>query len=230
MLACVGALACAAPALADCPVAPAPGARPDAAGRPAMNAFLGPLGARPTGSPQQAAYIDWIRRQVRAIPGVRLTEQSFTIDRFSVRSTKLRLRIDGRPRVLPVAGAIPYSLPTSAKGVAAPAAFVPDDQQITAANARGRIVVRHAPAGSVPMYDFFLPVVSWEPPYDPGNTIDPTGNFYGDFINYNARVHALPAAPAAGAKAILFVKDLPRRQLVGHYEPYEGSAWKVPGM
>jgi hypothetical protein len=229
-VACLIALAAPAAAQAACPTAPDPSALPDATGLYRMNAFLGPLGARPTGSPQQAAYIDWIRRQVRAIPGVRLTEQSFTIDRFSVRSTKLRLRIDGRPRVLPVAGAIPYSLPTSAKGVAAPAAFVPDDQQITAANARGRIVVRHAPAGSVPMYDFLLPVVSWEPPYDPGNTIDPTGNFYGDFINYNARVHDLRDAAAAGAKGILFVKDLPRRQLIGHYEPYEGSAWKVPGM
>src|SRR3954464_4885955 len=106
-------VACPVAAQAACPVAPEAGALPDATGLYRMNAFLGPLGARPTGSPQQAAYIDWIRRQVRAIPGVRLTEQSFTIDRFSVRSTKLRLRIDGRPRVLPVAGAIPYSLPTS---------------------------------------------------------------------------------------------------------------------
>ena len=229
MLACVLALACPALARAECPAAPDPKALPDATGLYRMNAFLGPLAARPTGSPQQAAYIDWIRGQVRSIPGVRLSEQNFTIDRFSVSSTKLRVRIDGKPRVLPVADAIPYSLPTSRTGVAAPATFVPDEQQITAGNARGKIVVRHAPAGSVPMYDFLLPVVSWEV-YDPNQTIDPTGNFYGDFINYNARVHDLRDAAAAGAKGILFVKDLPRRQLIGHYEPYEGSAWKVPGM
>src|SRR3954447_6567321 len=194
-----------------------------------MNAFLGPLGARPTGSPQQAAYIDWIRRQVRAIPGVKLTEQDFTIDRWSAQATTLRLRVDGRPSVLDVADAIPYTQDTGAQGVAGPAALIPDDQAITSANARGRIVVRPAPAGSVPMYDFLLPVVSWET-YDPGHTFDPTGNFYGDFINYNARVADLRAAAAAGAKGILFVKELPRRQLVGHYEPYEGSDWKVPGM
>src|SRR3954451_9746356 len=229
MLACVGALACEAPALADCPVAPAPGALPDAGALPPMNWSPGRLGARPTGSPQQAAYIDWIRRQVRAIPGVKLTEQDFTIDRWSVRATKLRLRIDGRPQLLPVAGAIPYTQNTGAKGVAGPAALIPDDQAITAANARGRIVVRPAPAGSVPMYDFLLPVVSWET-YDPNHTLDPSGTFYGDFINYNARVKDLRDAAAAGAKGLLFVKELPRRQLVGHYEPYEGSAWKVPGM
>src|SRR5436309_3911615 len=109
MLACAAALACAAPAFGDCPVAPPPGALPDAAGLRAMNAFLGPLGARPTGSPQQSAYIDWIRRQVQAIPGVKLSEQDFTINRWSAQGTKLRVRIDGRPHVLPVADAIPYT-------------------------------------------------------------------------------------------------------------------------
>jgi hypothetical protein len=69
---------------------------------------------------------------------------------------------------------------------------------------------------------------SWET-YDPGNQIDPSGTFYGDFINYNARVADLRDAASAGAKGILFVKDEPRRQLVGHYEPYEGTVWKVPG-
>src|SRR3954454_15085178 len=212
MLTCVGALACAAPALADCPVAPAPGALPDAAGLRAVNAFLGPRGARPTGSPQQTAYIDWIRRQVRAIPGVQLTEQGFTLHRWSAQATKLRLRIDGRPSVLGVADAIPYTQGTDARGVAGPAALIPDDQAITAGNARGRIVVRPAPAGSVPMYDFLLPVVSWET-YDPDHTRGPSGTFYGDFINYNARLKDLRDAAAAGAKGLLFVKYLARRQL-----------------
>src|SRR3954454_13860942 len=222
-------VACPVAAQAACPVAPDPGALPDAAGLRKMNAFLGPLGARPTGSPEQAAYVDWIRRQVKSIPGVRLTEQRFTINRWTEGTNSLRVRIDGKATTLPVAGAIPYTLPTGADGVAGDAAFIPDDQAITADNARDRVVVRPAPAGSVPLYDFLLPVVSWET-YDPASTFDPTGNFYGDFINYNARVADLRAAAAAGAKGILFVKDLPRRQLIGHYEPYEGSAWKVPGM
>jgi hypothetical protein len=192
-----------------------------------MNAFLGPLRARPTGSPQQKVYVDWIRKQVQSIPGVKLDEQRFTINRWNVTSTKLRVRIDGKPAMLPVADAIPYSQPTGKRGVAGPAMFVPDDQPITEA-ARGRVVVRPAPAGSVPMYDFLLPVVSWES-YDPGNTFDPAGNFYGDFINYNARVADLRNAGKFGAKALLFVKELPRKQLVGHYEPYEGSQWQVPG-
>ena len=113
-------------------------------------------------------------------------------------------------------------------GVAGPAVLIPDDQAITSDNAAGKVVVRPAPVGSVPMYDLFLPVVSWDV-YDPDHTIDPFSSFDGDFINYGARTADLRAAAQAGAKAILFVKDLPRRQLAGHYEPYEGTAWKVPG-
>jgi len=229
VLSCVIAVAGSTAARAACPVAPDPRALPDAAGLRDMNAFLGPLGVRPTGSKNHRVYVDWVRRQVQSIPGVKLTEQRFEIDRWSVQSTKLRVRVDGKPTVLPVAGAIPYSLPTSGRGVAGPAVLVPGAEPITAANARGRIVVRPAPAGSVPMYDFLLPVVSWEI-YDPGNTFDPTDNFYGDFLAYTQRVADLRAAGAAGAKGILFVKELPRRQLIDHYEPYEGSAWKVPGM
>jgi hypothetical protein len=66
--------------------------------------------------------------------------------------------------------------------------------------------------------------------YDPHHTIDPTGTFSGDFINYLARVADLHDAAAAGAAGIVFVKDLPRQQLKGHYEPYEGEDWGVPGV
>ena len=37
-------------------------------------------------------------------------------------------------------------------------------------------------------------------------------------------------AAAAGANGILFVKDLPTAQIKGHYEPYEGAGWDVPGL
>ena len=71
-------------------------------------------------------------------------------------------------------------------------------------------------------------MISWTS-YDPDHQIDPTSTFYGDFINYNARVADMRDAATAGAKGILFTKDEPRGQLRGRYEPYEGTAWKVPG-
>ena len=226
------ALALLAPARAlaadACPTAPDPSALPTARQLRDMNAFMAKLGNRPTGSAAHSAYIRWIRARMQAIPGVNMSERSFTINRWSERSVTLKLRSGRRVRSVRVADAVPYSRPTGKAGVAGPMVEIPDDQKITAANAHGRIVLREAPAGSVPYYDFLLPVVSWAS-YDPGMTIDPSKNFYGDFINYNARVADLRDAATAGAKAILFLKDLPRRQLRGHTEPYEGSAWGVSG-
>lgn len=213
----------------SCPVAPDPSALPDAARLREMNSVVAALGVRPTGSASHNKYIAWILHQLRTIKGIQVSQEHFTINRWSGGSMSLQLRAGASATTVPVAAPVPYAEPTGTGGVSAPLVEIPDQEPITAANAAGRIVVRPAPAGGVPNYDFFLPVVSWLV-YDPQNTIDPTATFFGDFINYNARVADLRDAAAAGAKGLLFVKDLPRRQLTNHYEPYEGTPWKVPAV
>ena len=217
------------PVGSSCPVAPDPAALPSAAKLREMNSFLAGLGLRPTGYRSQNLYIKWILKQLKTVPGAKISEERFTINRWKSSSAELQLKVGEASRTIPVAGPVPYAQATRSGGVSAPLVAIPDEEPITAANAAGRIVVRPAPAGSVPNYDFFLPVVSWFV-YDPQNTIDPTQSFFGDFINYNARVADLRAAAAAGAKGIVFVKDLPRSQLANHYEPYEGTPWKVPAV
>jgi hypothetical protein len=214
---------------AACPVAPDPAALPSAARLREMNSVVAGLGVRPTGSRAQNLYLKWILRQLKTVPGIQISEQRFTINRWNRGSMELQLHVGEKTTTIPIAAPVPYAQPTGSGGVSSPLVAIPDEQPITAANAAGRIVVRPAPAGSVPNYDFFLPVVSWLV-YDPQNTIDPTQSFFGDFINYNARVADLRDAAAAGAKGILFVKDLPRGQLSDHYEPYEGTPWKVPAV
>jgi hypothetical protein len=214
---------------AICPVAPEPSALPDAAKLREMNSVLTGVGGHPTGSAAQGRYINWILSQLRAVPGAQISEEHFTIDRWSPGSMSLQLRAGSTTTTVPIAAPVPYAQATGSAGVSAPLVEIPDQEKITAANAAGRIVVRPAPAGSVPNVDFFLPVVSWLV-YDPQNTIDPTQTFFGDFINYNARVADLRDAATAGAKGLLFVKDLPRRQLTNHYEPYEGTPWNVPAV
>ena len=212
----------------SCPTAPDPGALPDAPALREMNAFVADLGVRPTGSNAQVRYIEWIRHQLQKIPGVTLSKIEFPIDRWSARRTKLVMSSGGQAVRLPVAGPIPYSAPTGGTGVTAPLVLVPNDQAISSDNASGRIVVRPAPAGSVPQVVFTLSFISWGT-YDPNGSIDPLGTLYGDFIAYNNRVADLRNAAAAGAAGILFVKELPRSQIVDHYEPYEGIRWGVPG-
>jgi hypothetical protein len=214
---------------APCPTAPDPAALPSAAQLKRMNAFVDRLGVRPTGSQAQARYIAWIRRQLRTIPGIQTRDLSFPINRWSSTQARLSMRVGRRTIKLPIADAIPYSKATGGHDVSAPLTIVPPGTAIDTANASGRIVVREANAGSVPRAAFLLPVIAWET-YDPGNTINPGDNFKGDFIAYLDRIADLKAAAAAGAKGILFVKNLPRRQILGHYEPYEGLPWGVPGM
>jgi hypothetical protein len=227
----VGAQAPTSPgAAAACPVAPDPASLPSAAKLKQMNTFVAKLGARPTGGPAQAAYIGWIRKQLKTVPGLTTADLPFRINRWTARKTALQLTVAGRTRTLAVAGPVPYSQPTGRRGVKAPLALVPTGTAIDTANASGKIVVREAPAGSVQQALFLLPVVSWMPPYDPNHTIDPSANFKGDFIAYLDRIADLKAAAAAGAKGIVFVKPLPRRQIKGHYEPYEGLAWGTPGV
>ncbi len=224
-------LIAAAPAAAagTCPATPDPAALPDAAGLKQMNAFVAQLGSRPTGSVAQARYVDWIRRQLRTVPGLQIDDQSYTINRWTPSGARLQMG-SGKKRInLPIANAVPYSKSTGRRGVSAPLVPVPAGQPITTANSSGKIVVREAPAGSVPTAAFLLPVVSWDT-YDPNATINPASTFKGDFIAYNERITDLKDAAAAGAKGIVFVKNLPRRQLKGHYEPYEGIGWGVPGV
>src|SRR5437588_3654580 len=224
-----GAASASAPLGEGCPVAPDPAALPDAAKLREMNAPLAALGVRPTGSAAQNKYISWIRKQLAAVPGAQISEERFTINRWSHGSMALQLKVGQAANTVPIAAPVPYAQATTSAGVSAPVVEIPDSEEITEANAAGAIVLRPAPAGSVPNYDFFLPVVSWLV-YDPNNTIDPTQNFFGDFINYNARVADLRDAAVAGAKGILFVKDLPKSQLTNHYEPYEGTPWQVPAV
>lgn len=212
-----------------CPTPPDPNALPDAGTLRQMDSFVASLGVRPTGSATHAAYVNWIRQQLQTISGLQLSEISYPINRWTGSSASLDMQVAGRDVALPIADAIPYSQPTGAGGVTAPLQIVPSDQRITAANSAGKIVVREADAGSVPNAAFALPVVSWET-YDPNHTIDPSGTFYGDFINYIPRVNDLRDASAAGAKGLLFVKNVPRSQIIDHYEPYEGEAFRVPGF
>jgi hypothetical protein len=219
-----------APTLATgCPTAPDPAALPTAAQLKQMNTFVAKLGARPTGSRAHAKYVSWIRKQLKPIPGLQTTDLGYKINRWSSSKAELRLKAGGKTRKLLVAGAVPYSKPTGRKGVSAPLTVVPEGTAIDTANASGKIVVRPAPAGSIQMALLLLPVVSWST-YDPNHTINPADNFKGDFIAYLDRIADLKNAAAAGAKGILFVKPLPRRQIKGHYEPYEGLPWGVPGL
>ncbi|HEU0023034.1 MAG TPA: hypothetical protein VFQ12_00285 [Thermoleophilaceae bacterium] len=188
-----------------------------------LNALEWRLSPRPTGSADHTRFIDALEREMEAIPGVRTRSIRYRINRWDASAVRLRLGSVN----LPVAGPVPYAEPTSASGVTAPLVYLPTGTAITAANAAGRIVVRDPLPGRVALAVFgpdLLGVFNW----DPGRTIDPGGRYERDFLA-NPQPE-LEAAGAAGAVGIIFMRDLPRSQQRGHYAPYEGLQWEVPGL
>ncbi|MGP0048513.1 MAG: hypothetical protein ACLPZR_06630 [Solirubrobacteraceae bacterium] len=213
---------------ARCPTSPNSSLLPGVATLTRQNVFLAGLGVRPTGSAAQTRYIDWIVSQLRTIHNVGVTRWPFAIDRWSSSRVQLQIQLAGHWTTIPVADAIPYSKPTGPLGVTAPLTIIPDSEPITPHNARGRIVVRAADTESIALSYLLSAPIAWQA-YDPGRTFTPHATFFGDWLDYNARVADLQQAAAAGAAGILFLKDQPLFQLTSYYEPYEGIGWGVPG-
>lgn len=199
------------------------------AGLPQMKAWnqkLADFGARPTGSPNQKHYINWLDGQLRDVPGVKVTSLHYRFNRWLSKSTSLHATLGVRNTNLAVAGPVPYSRVTGRHGVTAPLLHLPADTPITAANSAGRIVVRDLVAPSI-TYGLF-DLVSWFK-YDPAASIDPNADYKREWLN-NQPSDDMKAADAAGAAGVIFVHELPRREIQGQYRPYDGIHWLTPGV
>jgi hypothetical protein len=124
------------------------------------------------------------------------------------------------------AGPVPYSLPVP-NGVTAPLVYLPTGTTISSADVAGKIVVRDAATGSIP-----IPVFGAVAYYvhDPDLTFSPTGNYERDWIGAGTRIADLDQAEAGNAAGLLFVHGLPRDQVQGQYAPYPGVQWTVPAL
>ena len=180
------------------------------------------LGPRPTASPAHTAFVSWLEGELAGIDGLALSDRPVTIDRQIETGASLRLGSNGPS--LPLGGAVPYAAPVRAT---APLVVVPAGTALSAADIRGRIVVRPLPAGSV-AYAVFA-AVSWFV-WDPDASIDLTGAYERDWLNAAGRITDLSEAEAAGAAGLVFIHDLPRSQIAGQYAPYPGRQWKVPAV
>lgn len=182
-----------------------------------MNAFEGSLGARPTASPAQTRFVDWLERQMDAIPGVRTRSLPYAVQRWD--ASGAALSVDGRD--LPIASVVPYAQPTPAAGLTAPVVVIAADRDITAAEAAGKIVVRDWVPGTVPYSVFDRGVLGV------GGRFDATGDYTRDFLA--PVMPDLEAAAAAGAAGLILVRDVPRDQ-ADFLAPYEGVQWGVPAV
>jgi hypothetical protein len=114
------------------------------------------FGMRSTASAAHNNAIDWAESNLKRMRGFNIQSDSYTIDRWEptprasgqpgrdlVKAGSLQVRnASGAAQTLSVAGAVPYSLPNEGKGQTAPLVYIPGDTAITAANSKGKVVVR----------------------------------------------------------------------------------------
>ena len=107
--------------------------------------------------------IGWIKDELRAIDGFKVRS-----DPFKVWTWLPRAKAKGRPglaleragalrvsgRTVPVAGAVRWSKPTEKNGQTGPLVYLAADQDITAANSAGKVVVRDFPGTALPYAAF----------------------------------------------------------------------------
>jgi hypothetical protein len=190
------------------------------------NKAMHEFGPRPTGSRSHHRFVDWLERRFDSIPEVETETLTRRFKRQTERSASLWVEIDGKDQRIPIASPVPYGRRTGKDGAAAPLVHVPRDAQITTANAAGRVVVREYAAGELPASAFRF--VSWFE-YDPRSTIDWSATYKRDWLTSQPEDDMVDAS-RAGAVGVLFVHELPRDEIRGHYRPYHGIHYPASGL
>lgn len=192
------------------------------------NAF----GLRSPASEAHEAALDWLGDELAAVPGVQVEWDEYVIDRWQptpeapgdVPGRDLAraggLVVDGVE--LEVAGAVPFTEPTDAAGVTGPLVHLPPGEEITAADAAGRIVVREIEHSSIPFAGFDAI----------GHHLTDDVPTEGDYDRPYLRPldDALTEAGLAGAAGLVLVWDAPTDQVRGYWDPHTGTRFAVPAV
>jgi len=201
----------------------------------ALTTRLAAFGLRSPGSTQHQRELAWLEHELRAVPGMQVHSDPYTIDRWQpltkahgkpgrslARAGGLTVDLGGATKTVPVSGAVPFSLPNGAGGMRGPLVHIPPDQPITAANAKGKVVVREVPPASTP-YAVFPAIAHYLTPDFPS-----TGNY--------ERPYASPLDPTlidagtSGAAGVVFLWDVPTAQVRGYWDPHTGTRFRVPAV
>ena len=209
-----------------CPTVASPAAIAGTGALQRWNRAIDDFGVRTTGSPNHVRYVDWLERRFDSVPGIDVRSLRYRFHRWQARSASLR--VDARRRgsvTLQPAGPVPYSR-SSARERADRAARLPARQHRHHRRQLGAASSSCATWSAVAPNSVF-DVVAWSI-FDPRGTLDPDGIYKRDWLNGQPAVD-MAAAGKAGAAGLLFVHEFPRAEIHGHYRPYEGIHWKVPG-
>jgi hypothetical protein len=197
------------------------------------------FGPRILGSEAHNQTIEWIQDELGDIDGFKVRTDAYELYRWQP-LTKMKngkgldiaaagaitvTRPDGSTADVPDAGAVRFSKPTSATGQSGPLAYVPTGQEITAANAAGKVVIRDFPNGSLP-YSVFQLIDLYLTP----DLAKETGDYQRPYLSGGPLDADLLDAGQAGAAGVVFAFDVPGEQVGGYYDPHTGTKYGVPGV
>ena len=201
-----------------------------------MRKIIG-FGSRTTASRAHEKTIDYLEDQMRGVKGMQVRSDPYELlrwqptagwgDRELEKAGALFTPGPGHSRrSIPAAGAVPYSLPTRARGHEGQLVYLPRGQAITSENARGKIVMVDFPATPVP-YNAFFALSRYVTPDLAGEAgmLYDRGIFADDPLNA-----VMTAAGRAEAAGIIVAFDFPRDQVRGYFEPHKGTHYRVPAV
>jgi hypothetical protein len=199
------------------------------------------FGMRSTASAAHNNAIDWAESNLKRMRGFNIQSDSYTIDRWEptprasgqpgrdlVKAGSLQVRnASGAAQTLSVAGAVPYSLPNEGKGQTAPLVYIPGDTAITAANSKGKVVVRDVGSSPLP-YAAFLALAYHISP-------DLIGRMAGSYdrpylFTDGPMAQEIVDAGQAGAVGMVLVFNLPTEQISGYFDPHRGTHFVLPAV
>jgi hypothetical protein len=122
---------------------------------------------------------------------------------------------------VPVAGAVPFSLPTTEEGTPGELVHVDHDQPITTAT-RGKVVLREVAPAAIP-YALFHAI---------GHHMTADLPLTGDYDRAYLRPFdpTLVEAGTAGAVGVVFLWDAPTDQIWAYWGPHTGTRYHVPAV
>jgi hypothetical protein len=194
------------------------------------------FGLRNPGSRAHNGALGWLERELRTIPGMEVRSDEYPIARWQplpaapgrtpgrdpALAGALQVELGGRRQAVPVAGAVPFSLPTGEGGCPGELVHVPAGEPVTASAARGRVVVRDVVPAAIP-YALFHAI---------GHHMTADLPRTGDYDRaYLRRLDpSLVEAGLAGAAGLVFLWDVPTDQLRAYWGPHTGTRYHVPAV
>jgi hypothetical protein len=202
-----------------------------------LNAKIASFGLRSPGSRSHTRELAWLAREFRQIPGMTVRSDFYSISRWQpspaapgktpgrdlARAGGLKIvGAAGSPSSSPVAGAVPYTVPTRNSGRSGRLVYIRNGAGITQANARGKIIVSELPPTPIP-YAFFGVVAHYLTPDVPGS-----GNYDRPYIRPIDQI--LIDAGRAGAVGVVFPWEVPRAQVKSYFDPHSGTRFRVSAV